>query len=367
MIQYVFIIGATGNVGKTLVRQIFECGDGDFRLHHNPTRIVGLASSKSYVFSRDGLSKKECFDFIEKKGIQNSYLDLEDIYVKTKEVGYGFERKLIFIDVTNSKDIYKFHLTISNNENLGLVTANKNPLTLDYQIFQKLTKNQQNYGYRCSVMAGAEAVSIIQDLKEVNDAPTKIYGCFSGTLGYICTELEKGRPLSEIIREAKNEGYTEPHPRDDLSGFDVARKLLILARTSGYEANMEDINIIPFIPQSYLNEDDAEKFMDSISDIDDDFSKKMINALNLGNTLRYVANMGVINQKLILTVGLQEVKKDSTLGTLKGTSNKITVISKVYSENSPYVVEAPGAGLEITAQNIRRDLLYQIVGRMRSK
>lgn len=364
MIQYVFIIGATGKVGKTLVRQIFECKDTDFSVHTNPRVVVGLASSDKFLFSKDGLTKNECMKFINKELEGKKYNHLDDIYVEVRKSGYGFERKLVFIDVTASADIIKFHLKICEDDMFSIVTTNKNPLALcEYKTFIKLTSDVKRYGYRCSVMAGAEAVSLLQDLYDVNDPPILVFGCFSGTLGYICTELEKGRMISEIISEAKKLGYTEPHPRDDLSGLDVARKLLILARTSGYNISLEDINVSSFIPSEYLKEDDVEKFMESLNALDKIFKEKVGLAKNKGKVLRYVARMEVKDKIPALSVCLEEVEKQGSLGMLAGTSNKITVVSKVYPEKSPYIVEAPGAGLDITAQNIRRDLLYQLEGR----
>ena len=364
MVQFIFIIGATGKVGSALVTQILEKRDGDFRLHHNPTRIVGLASHDKYIFSKDGLSKKECLGFIQRKEASKPYQMVEDLLVKVKEAGYGFERKLIFIDTTAATNITNFHLQICEERLFGMVTANKNPLALcDFSTFQRLTRDVRSYGYRCSVMAGAEAVSLLQDLRDVQDPPLFLFGCFSGTLGLVCTELEKGRRFSEIIREAKEKGYTEPHPRDDFNGLDVARKLLILARTAGYPVNMEDLSIQPFIPKKYLQEEDVGKFMDSLKGLDDNFSALSKKAKEKGDVLRYVAQMNAENGCARLLVSLQEVPKSSTLGMLSGTANKITVISKTYPKEKPYIVEAPGAGLEITAQNIRRNLLNSLEGR----
>lgn len=363
MTQYIFIMGATGNVGRTLVSQIFGKGDNDFKMHHNPTKIVGLASSSHNLFLREGIHQESCLQFIERAGTFKEYGALEDLLIIAKEAGYGFERKLVFVDAT-AADTLDFHLRISGEKMLGLVTANKNPLAVsDYSTFTKLTKDVRKYGYRCSVMAGAEAVSMIQDLRDLRDLPIFVSGCFSGTLGYICSELEKKRNLSEIIREAKENGYTEPHPRDDLNGVDVAKKLLILARTAGYEFNLNDIDVMPFIPKEFLCEDDVNKFINSTAGLDEIFNHKVSKANENGTVLRYVAQMVVHNSTPKLTVSLQEVPKDSSLGSLKGTSNKITVVSRAYPKDNPYIVEAPGAGLQVTAQNIRRDLLYQLDNR----
>lgn len=363
MIQNLFILGATGKVGSTLVRQIFERDDTDSSIHANPTRIVGLASSKEYVFMPDGISREQAYDFIERRsGLTLKYENLNQIFNIVNN-GNGYDHKMLaFVDVTAvNEPMAKFHLDVIRKTPYSIVTANKNPIALsDYGTFIELTKKLDRYGYRCSVMAGAEAVAFLRDLKDVNDHPKSIQGCFSGTLGYIASELEKGRKFSEIILEARNKGYTEPDPRDDLNGLDVARKLIVLARTAGFSAELKDIKVTPFIPKSYFKDESLEKFLESIQTLDLEFGKKFAEARKRGMTLRYVAQMSLVNGIPNLDVSLKEVPKESPLGSLKGTLNKIVVVSSTYPEKSPYSVEAPGAGLEITAQNIRRDLLYLI-------
>ncbi len=366
MTQDIFILGATGNVGKTLVSQIFEHGDNNPDKHVNPTRIMGMASifgpdmTKGYIFSPEGLSKEQSLAFSNQETSEYKVFEtLDDVLNEVKALN-----NLVFVDVTPDKKITDFHKKIIEETNHGIVTANKNPISLsDYNTFRSLTVDPTRYGYRCSVMAGAEAVSFLQDLNDVNDKPQIIQGCFSGTLGYITSELEKGVKFSDIVKKAKAEGYTEPHPRDDLNGLDVARKLLILARTGGYEVEMDDMEINPLMPEKYFAEDDIPKFLESTSEMDDYFAQKVKEADAKGNTLRYVAYMDATSGKPKLTVGLKEVPKNSALGSLKGTSNKIEVISRAYPDGSSYSVEAPGAGLEVTAQNVRRDLLYRLKDR----
>jgi len=333
MIQDVFIIGATGKVGKTLVSQIFEKGDTDKRKHKNPTRIIGLASSKSFIHSKHGLSEDICKSFSKKESEGSSYGSPDDL------LGIQFDDNVVFVDATaNREEMKDFHLKVIEETPHGIVTANKNPIAhCDMDTFNKLIRNVGRYGFRCSVMAGAEAVNKVRDLKDLGDEVLSIEGCFSGTLGYISTELEKGREFNEIVEEARKLGYTEPNPQDDLSGEDVARKILILGRTAGFKLNYDDINLSPFVPFNVRE----------------------------GNVLRYVASIN--NRKhgeISVNVGLKEVPKDSSLGSLKGTSNKIIIITETYGPDSPYIVEAPGAGLEITAQNIRRDLLEQLKERV---
>ena len=363
MIQNLFILGATGKVGSTLVRQIFEKGDTDSNIHANPTRIIGLASSEEYVFVPEGISRQQACDFIERRsGITQKYDNLNQL-LKIANNGSGYDGNMLaFVDVTAvNKPMAKFHLDVIRKTPYSIVTANKNPIALsDYGTFIELTKKLDRYGYRCSVMAGAEAVSFLRDLKDVNDQPKFIQGCFSGTLGYIASELEKGKKFSEIILEAREKGYTEPDPRDDLNGLDVARKLIVLARTAGFSAGLKDINVSPFIPKGYFKDESMEEFLASTKVLDSEFEKRFSEAKKRGMTLRYVAQMNIVHGIPSLDVSLKEVPKESPLGSLKGTLNKIVVVSSTYPENSPYSVEAPGAGLEVTAQNIRRDLLYLI-------
>ena len=267
---------------------------------------------------------------------------------------------LVFVDVTAlNEPMTEFHLKVIRDTPYGIVTANKNPVALsDYAVFQELTRHPRRYGYRCSVMAGAESVTFLQDLRDLNDRLHSIEGCFSGTNGYIATELEKGRKFSEIVIEARKKGYTEPDPRDDLSGLDVARKIIVLARTAGYGVGIENVVLNPFIPREYFSGEDVSSFLNRINELDEYFKEIVAKAKENGLSLRYVARMDIIDGEPKIEVGLKEVPEKSPLGRLEGTLNKFVVITDAYPEKSPYSVEAPGAGLEVTARNIRRDLLY---------
>ncbi len=362
MLQNVIVVGACGKVGSTLVRQIFERKDFDSKVHTNPTRIIGLVSYSDYLFNSKGISQKDCLEFTARKEDFSKKPVLDKVISIAKKTKFPKREEVVFVDVTASKQMLSFHQDIIRKTKFSLVTANKNPLALcSFEEFKELTKSPARYSYRCSVMAGAESINFVQDLKDLNDSPTLIQGCFSGTLALICNELEKGKLLSEIIKEAKEKGYTEPHPRDDLNGLDVARKILILARTAGYNVNLDDIQLEPFIPKNYFEKESIEEFIKTTKELDEEYSKKVKNASKKGSVLRYIAELESVNGKPKMSISLKEVPKDSVLGLLKGTSNKIVVISKAYPKSTPYVVEAPGAGLEVTAQNIRRDLLSQLL------
>ncbi|OGG79129.1 hypothetical protein A3A39_00715 [Candidatus Kaiserbacteria bacterium RIFCSPLOWO2_01_FULL_54_13] len=361
MYQNVFIIGATGKVGSTLVHQIYEKGDTSRSIHVNPTRIVGLASSSSVAFSKKGIGKKEALKFLKtKNGISYNRLDELIALARTNR------DHLVFVDVTALKEpMIEFHKKVISKTPFSIVTANKNPIAYaDFNTFTFLTKEPDRYGYRCSVMAGADAVPFLRDLRDVRDKPTLIEGCFSGTLGYITSMLERNKRFSDILDTAWRRGYTEPDPRDDLSGFDVARKLVVLARSAGVPVGLKEVHVQPFIPRSYFKKESVGKFIRSTKGLDHHFAQEIKSAKKNGSVLRYVATMRMKGNTPCLSVRLQKVVTNSQLVALQGTLNKILVVSKIYGKENPYSVQGPGAGLDVTAQNIRRDLLYLLERRV---
>jgi len=365
MYQDLFILGARGKVGKTLVSQIFEKGDTDSHMHENPTRIVGLGEYDCFHFNLKGIEQVVARQFCARAG---SYAKMEGLNSLLGFVLKNYNSKdgnLVFVDVTNAREeMGKFHLNVIRDTPFGVVTSNKHPLvSCSFDEFQVLTREPARYGYRCSVMAGAEAIDKIKDLRDLGDFPVEISGCFSGTLGYICTELEKNRKLSEIVVGAMRLGYTEPHPADDLDGSDVERKIIILSRTAGFDVPKSKICRTPFIPESHLSEREIPKFLGKLWDLDSAFHSKVLDAKEDYRVLRYVAEFDNSNGVPSINVGLRAVAAESQLGSLNGTANKVVIRTKTYHE-IPYCVEAPGAGLEITAQNIRRDLLSQLKHRV---
>lgn len=358
--QNIFIMGATGNIGKSLISQIYDCKDHKKILHSNPTRIVGLACRSRIEYNAEGFSEKYAKSF-RGTGKGRDTLDVIRSFVSRSEL----EEKIIFVDVTAVGDeMTGLHRQIMQETQHGIVTANKNPLVADMETFNVLTSEPNRYGYRCSIMAGAEAVNKVRDLRDLGDMAVRIGGIFSGTLGYICSELETGRLFSDIVKEAKDKGYTEPNPANDLDGSDVAKKLLILARTAGYRVDYKDIQITPFVPQEFLNEKDPETLIQQLKALDKDFRRGAADAKKRDCCLRYIARFELIDGQPLLNVGLEEVPKNSDLGSTHGRMNQIVVVSNTHPQEQPYIVRAAGAGREITAQNIRRDMLDQIPQRV---
>lgn len=254
----------------------------------------------------------------------------------------------VVVDVTASNKMVE---TLVKAQELGykVVLSNKKPISGKLQDFNKLYNDK--LGFECTVGAGLPIIYTLKSLLNTGDEIKEINGCFSGTLGYVFTELEKGHKFSEIIKKAKELGYTEPDPRDDLSGLDVARKALILARLCGHNLEIEDVEIENLVPNELLA-CSIEDFLEKLGQYDDEFSQKYEEASEVGHTLRYVAS--ILNGKL--QICLKQVAKNSKIGSLKGPDNICVIRSKRYSENH-LVIEGPGAGLEVTAAGVLRNIL----------
>jgi homoserine dehydrogenase len=192
----------------------------------------------------------------------------------------------------------------------------------------------------------------LQDLLATHDRIKRITGCFSGTLGHICTGLQQGRGFSELVLEAKSRGYTEPDPRDDLSGRDVARKALIIAREIGRNIEMDQINVAGLLPDEFANLPDATTALRRIWELDKPFAARAAAARAEGKALRYLAEITPDQ----VSVGLRAVPLQSAEGQLNGPDNILVYQTERYDEH-PLVIRGPGAGAEVTAAGVFGDIL----------
>ena len=357
--QNIFIIGATGGVGSALIEQISQFDIGDLN-HLHPTRILGIANTKRMLLADpsstpQGLSWENIGDI--HRDIQGLWSLVHDGYssilASVKTLGISL-RDIIFIDVTadSSRANLDFHLEVIR---LGwsVVTANKNPLALSTpEEFYLLTRDRRRYAYRASVMAGWPAISELLWAHDTKNMVTKIEWCFSWTLAYICSELEKWLKFSAIVRDAHAKKYTEPNPWDDLSGRDVMRKILILTRTAGYPLSMEDITIEPFIPEKYSNYI-GEDFLVAIEELDSWFYSQIQDLLSEWKTLRYTASFSREGTHPNINIQCEQVSKNSPLGSLSGTHNKVVIETECFTTE----FSRPGAGIQNTANSIRVDLV----------
>jgi aspartokinase/homoserine dehydrogenase 1 len=230
------------------------------------------------------------------------------------------------------------------------VTPNKRNLAGAQSDFDELVGSGRMY-FETTVGAGLPVIRPLQDLLATGDEVERIEGVFSGTLGFICSELQKGRKFSEIVTEAKAKGFTEPDPRDDLSGMDVARKVIILARLMGRRLEPEAVKLEGLYPDRF-DQLSVEEFMKELPSLDAEYARRHEEAAARGLVLRYVATVTPTEA----TVGLLPVDSSTDIGQLSGPDNIVVIQTKRYHDNK-LVVKGPGAGAEVTAAGVFADIL----------
>lgn len=243
---------------------------------------------------------------------------------------------------------------------MHVVLANKKPLAVPQAEYDALFATAREKGvsirYEATVGAGLPVLDTLAKLRDAGDPVHSIHGCLSGTLGYLMTRIQEGVPFSLAVRQAYELGYTEPDPRDDLSGMDVARKALILARSLGRRLDLSDMKLEPLFPPE-LSDPDPKTFLAGLERLDGDMQRRIDAASKKGEVLRYVAKIGPRS----VSVGIEAVPADSPLGRLHGTDNQIVLRTKRYDVN-PLVVTGPGAGSEVTAAGVLNDIVAIATG-----
>ena len=301
------------------------------------------------------MTKEELKIQLQKDGIER---DLSGSYQDVIEL-LGSQwwniKDIVVIDTTADKSpsMLDFHKEVLEN-GWKIATANKNPISLfGMDDFSKLTGERESYRYSASVMAGAPWINALQDAYDTRNKVLWIEGCFSGTLGFLASGIES-RNLSVVLQEAMDKNYTEPNPWDDLNGLDVARKILILARTAGFALDMWDVTVEPFLPKEFEKYSKDEIVGAVAEQLDGEWEERIKKLQASGKTLRYVAKLEVDKYgKPMIRVWLQEVDKNSPLGSLSGTKNKITITTENIGEQT---FEQAWAGTNVTAQWVINDL-----------
>jgi homoserine dehydrogenase len=231
-----------------------------------------------------------------------------------------------------------------------VVLANKRPLTGTLTDFTRLTARSATR-YEATVGAGLPVIATLQTLLDSGDTLSRIEASMSGTLGYLCSALEDGQSLSAAVGTARSRGWTEPDPRDDLSGADVTRKALILARTSGLNWELSAVPSEPWFP-SELADITVDAFMERTPEMDRHYQELVAQARANNRRLRYVATVTPEGA----SVGLRELPPEHPLAALRGTDNLFSFTTGRYSEQ-PLVVRGPGAGVEVTAAGVFGDIV----------
>ncbi len=342
-----------GNVGGTLIDQILKSSKTIEKRKQVDLNVFAVANSKKVLFSKDGIPKT-WKSAIRDKGQPYELKDIFD-YAKKNHL-----ENLIVVDNTASTDFVANYFEFVEN-GFDLVSSNKiaNTLGFDYYelLREELVKNQKQYLYETNVGAGLPLIDTIKLLHLSGENITRIKGVFSGSLSYIFnTFSEVDAPFSSILKDAMQKGFTEPDPREDLSGNDVGRKLLILARELDLHNEFSDINIENLI-SSALQKGDVDFFLKNLDVLDDKFNEIKKNQ-KPNQVLRYVGDLhgNLQKEKGILDVKLVSVPKESALGQVKGSDSIIEIYTESYGEN-PLVIQGAGAGAAVTARGVFGDIL----------
>lgn len=335
-----FLVG-TGLVGSTLLKQIKNLTA--------PIRVCGLANSHSANFDTKGISLQNWKEAL----IQRKPITIEESVERMIECNLP---NSVFVDCTASESVVSIYESIIK-AGIPIVTPNKKANSGPFELYQKLRdlakKNNAPFLYETNVGAGLPIIHTIQSLISSGDEIIKIEAVLSGTLSYIFNSFSSSSEVfSQIVRNAKAKGYTEPDPRDDLNGMDVARKILILARETGLKLELEQIYVKPILPQKCFAVNSIEDFFVELEKLNDDFEKKKIQAIKQNKALRYIAKLD--NGKA--EVALQAVGQNHPFYQLSGSDNIISITTGRYS-NTPLVIKGPGAGAEVTAGGVLANIL----------
>lgn len=266
----------------------------------------------------------------------------------------------ILVDTTASDKTVPFMKEVLNKGG-NVIMSNKKALSHTTTQYEELVGAYPGrVFFETTVCAGLPIIGTLQRLLDAGDEIYSIEGCMSGTLSFLCSALENGSSYSEAVQRAIDEGYTEPDPRDDLSGLDVARKALILARLMGKNMELSDIALEPLFSEQFKDLS-VEDFLEAISTEDDYYRVQFKNANDESNTLRYVAT---INQDGV-QVELKAVPRTSLLGTLKGPESKVIIRTKWY-DSHPLVIQGPGAGGSVAGAGLFGEVMSIILPQVKN-
>lgn len=343
----VILIGP-GNIGGTLLKQIQQ---QQSYLHSQgfDVHVCGIVDIDRFVLSSTGIDLKKW-----KEAFNNSPYRTERSELLRQLASLQLTNAVV-VDCTASSEIVDMYEDFVRL-NMHIITPNKRANVLPWQRYKQLTelmKNRQKYFlYETNVGAGLPIISTLKDLIASGDEIVKIEGMFSGTLSHLFNHYDGVRPFSAFVREALELGYTEPDPREDLSGGDVARKLLILARQIGLKMDMKHVKVENLVPQSLRGGSLPKDFFQRYARHDDAMKRLFEAAHNHGSVLRYV---GVLQGRTAFA-GIREIPANHLFATTKGSDNIIAFTTHRYSQ-TPLVVQGPGAGADVTAMGVFSDLL----------
>ncbi len=350
----VLLVGK-GVVGGSLLKQIERQNLTLGREHDVQVRLVGIGSSRGAIFDAEGLPPPEAIARLEKAlAAGKAAKDVGSLLKKLSQLPNP-----VLVDCSGAAGMEKVYRAAFGH-GINVVSANKQPLALPTAeraaLLNEARKHFRAYHYETTVGAALPVIETLKNLVRTGDHVITIEGAFSGTLGFLCDRLAQGDALSAAVRQARELGYTEPHPRDDLSGLDVARKAVILARELDLKIELGDVALEPFVPAENLREDDPEKFLLSLKKLDAAVAARVAASKAHGKLPRYLARItpGAAGAKV--TVGPVEVDAAHPASSLRGSEAFVAFHTERYRQY-PLVVRGAGAGGEVTAAGVLADIL----------
>ena len=341
-----FICGV-GTVGGKLIEQIKSQYEELKKNSNLKLKVVGIASSKNAIFNRDGLNLDTYREELKESEPSNPE-HLRDMILKMNIFNS------VFVDCTASKEVAALYLSLLEN-NISVIAANKIAASSAYDNYYHLKQTAMQRGvkfrFETNVGAGLPIIGTINDLRNSGDKILKIEAVLSGTLNFIFNEIAADVPFSETVRRAKEQGYSEPDPRIDLSGTDVVRKLVILTREAGYKVEQEDVQKHLFVPDDYFN-GSVEEFWKRLPALDADFEARRKKLYKEGKRWRFVATM----EHGKTSVGLKEVDANHPFYNLEGSNNIVLLTTDRYKEY-PMQIQGYGAGASVTAAGVLANVI----------
>jgi aspartokinase/homoserine dehydrogenase 1 len=344
----IFLVG-TGLIGKALLSMVHDQFHKLAKENLLELAVIGIANSRKMLFSEEGLDLRSCVRELNESGEKMS---MQDFYDRMFALNLS---NSVFVDCTSSEEVTAFYEAILS-ANVSIVTPNKKANSSSMEIYRKLKETAFKKGakflYETNVGAGLPVINTMNDLLLSGDKVLRIEAVLSGTLNFLFSSFVEGKKFSEVVREAKEKGYTEPDPRDDLNGMDVARKILILSRETGLSMELSEIGVENLVPDACRGEMGIDEFLSSMEKHDDEFEKLRKGATDNGEKLRYMA---ILDHGRV-TIELGSVGSTHPFYSLSGSDNIILLTTERYHER-PMVIRGPGAGADVTAAGVFADVI----------
>lgn len=344
----IFLVGYTGLIGSTLIKQLHQQQQYLEKEKNVKINLIGIINSKQMVIDSNGININNIQATIEE---QKEDANTNTFINRIIELNFA---NSILVDCSSNK-AYVEHYEKILKKSISIVTPNKIANTLSYAKYVALRetakKSNSRFMYETNVGAGLPIINTLHALLNSGDRILKIEAVLSGTLSYIFNNYKGDALFSNIVKDAKEKGFTEPDPRDDLSGLDVARKALILSRECGSQLELEQIKVENLVPKE-LRSLDLKSFMQKLTELDELYEKLKSKAEKKDKVLRYMA---VIENNKV-EIALKEVDTQHPFYNLNGSDNMIVFTTDRY-KNNPLVVKGPGAGAEVTAAGVFAEII----------